>query len=464
MNFNANGASNINIAYIGGGSRGWAWSLMSDLAMEENMSGTVRLYDIDFNAAKDNETIGNSLYNMDEVKGKWKYEAVRTLEEALSGADFVIISILPGTFKEMQSDVHEPEKYGIYQPVGDTIGPGGIVRALRTIPMFIEITENIKKYSPNAWVINYTNPMTICVRTMYEVFPGIKAIGCCHEVFGTQKLLMHALKEIKGINAESKDSIKVNVLGINHFTWLDSASYKNIDLMPVYKEFVDKYYETGYLENKEENWIKNTFVCAHRVKFDLFRRYGIIAAAGDRHLAEFVPGTWYLKDPETVHYWKFGLTPVSWRLKDLENRLEKSKNLVSGKIKFTLKQSGELGVKIIKALLGFRELITNVNFVNRGQAPDLPKGSIVETNALFSRDSVRPLFAGCLPEGVRSLVEPHLANHEIILDAAIHKDKNKAFTAFINDPQLSRISLDDAWELFNSMLANTKDYLPGWDI
>src|SRR5690554_5321791 len=96
--------SDINIAYIGGGSRGWAWKLMSDLALEKQLSGTVKLYDIDFQAAKDNQIIGNRLFEEENIKGKWRYEAVEGLEEALSGADFVIISIMPGTFQEMRSD------------------------------------------------------------------------------------------------------------------------------------------------------------------------------------------------------------------------------------------------------------------------------------------------------------------------------------------------------------------------
>ena len=117
--------------------------------------------------------------------------------EALTGADFVVISILPGTFDEMESDVHAPEKYGIYQPVGDTTGPGGIVRALRTIPMIQEIARAVEEYCPDAWVINYTNPMAMCVKTLYETFPKIKAFGCCHEVFGTQSLLKAALDDME---------------------------------------------------------------------------------------------------------------------------------------------------------------------------------------------------------------------------------------------------------------------------
>jgi galacturan 1,4-alpha-galacturonidase len=207
--------------------------------------------------------IGNSLSRRDDVKGKWQYQAVETLEKALTGADFVIISILPGTFKEMASDVNLSQEYGIYQSVGDTTGPGGIVRALRTIPMYVEIPEAIKAYCPDCWVINYTNPMTICTRTLTEIFPEIKVMGCCHEIFGAQQLLASMLKDLKGIDNVSYRDITVNVLGINHFTWIDEASYQGTNLMPVYREFADRYYETGY-EEKPGQWLNSFFSSACR--------------------------------------------------------------------------------------------------------------------------------------------------------------------------------------------------------
>ena len=180
MNYNGKKVENLKIAYVGGGSRGWAWGLMSDLASCDDISGDVYLYDIDYEAALHNEIIGNKFNDAEGAKSVWNYKAVKTAGEALTDADFVIISILPGTFDEMESDVHHPEKYGIYQSVGDTSGPGGIVRAMRTVPMIEEIAENVKKYCPNAWVINYTNPMTMCIQTLYRVCPEIKAFGCWH--------------------------------------------------------------------------------------------------------------------------------------------------------------------------------------------------------------------------------------------------------------------------------------------
>ena len=198
----------LQIAYIGGGSRGWAWTFMTDLAMDEELSGTIRLYDIDAEAAKHNEIIGNRLSSREDVVGKWNYTVSDSLQSALTGADFIVISILPGTFDEMAVDVHMPERLGIYQSVGDTAGPGGAMRALRTIPMYVEIAQAIRAYAPKAWVINYTNPMSLCVKTLYYVFPEIKAFGCCHEVFGTQKVLNGILEETMGLKNVKREDIR----------------------------------------------------------------------------------------------------------------------------------------------------------------------------------------------------------------------------------------------------------------
>lgn len=454
---------NLQIAYIGGGSRGWAWGLMSDLAGQDVLCGTVRLYDIDREAAAANEIIGNKVQYVDGAKSAWKYKAVNSLKEALTGADFAVLSILPGTFDEMESDVHTPEKYGIYQSVGDTAGPGGLVRALRTIPMYAEIANAIKEFSPDAWVINYTNPMTLCVQTLYEVFPQIKAFGCCHEVFSTQELLAGALDEFRGIKDVKRGDINVNVQGINHFTWLSSAWYKDINLMEVYREFCDKYYETGFIKDESKHWMNSSFECAQRVKLDLFRRYGSIAAAGDRHLAEFMPGKMYLADPDTVHEWMFDLTSVAWRKEDLTKRLERSKRLVSGEEKFEIKKTGEEGVHMMQAICGEGTLVTNVNLPNIGQLPDLPFGSVVETNAVFRHNTVTPLCAGKMSNEINAMVSRHVKNHKTILKAALTKNKDLAFTAFINDP-LVTCSYKDAKVLFDEMLRNTKKYLPGWEI
>ncbi len=452
---------NLHVAYIGGGSRGWAWKLMADLAREPKMGGVITLYDIDAVAAEHNKIIGNAISARPEAVGKWEYRTAPSLKEALTGADFVIASILPGTFREMASDVHLPERHGIYQSVGDTAGPGGLVRALRTIPMYVEIAEAVAAYAPNAWVINYTNPMTLCVETLYRVFPGIKAFGCCHEVFGTQEVLKGIYELATGDTGVTRRDIDVNVVGVNHFTWFTSASCRGVDLFPVYKAYAEEHYDVGY-DEPGKDWTKSTFDSMNRVKFDLFLRYGSIAAAGDRHLAEFMPGDLYLADPETVKKWKFGLTTVAWREQELKERLEKSGKLVAGQSDVSLEPSGEEGVLLMKALCGLGRMVSNVNFPNRaGQIPNLPRSEVVETNVVLEQDAVRPLYAGPMPENILKLTEPHVRNHALILEAAMNCDYTPAFEALMQDPLVAgRITEAEGDALLREMIRNTLAYLP----
>lgn len=460
MKYTGNKVEGVKIAYIGGGSRGWAWGLMSDLATAGDMSGDVYLYDIDYEAAKANEIIGNKYNTAEGTVSEWNYKAVETIGEALTGANFVVISILPGTFDEMESDVHTPEKYGIYQSVGDTAGPGGIVRAMRTIPMYEEIAENIKKYSPDAWVISYTNPMTLCIKALYRVFPEIKAFGCCHEVFGTQKILAGILKEEYGIEAE-RSEIKVNPVAVNHFTWLTSATYRDMDLFPIYAKYCAEH-EEGIEKVGDDNWMNNFFASDEKVKMDLFKKFGYIAAAGDRHLAEFCPGKWYLESPERVAEMHFGLTSVAWRKEDLKKRLKRSADLVSGEEQVKINNTGEEGVNQMRALLGLSDLVTNVNIPNRGQIPNLPLGAVVESNAVFRADTINPVFAGEIPQEIYPLVSRVCAEQEAVADGIAKRDVEKIFMAFANDP-LVTCGIEDARELFNQMCENTKAYLKDYN-
>lgn len=452
--------TNLTIAYIGGGSRGWAWGFMRDIISDHEISGTVRLYDIDHDAAQRNQIIGSKLAAHPDAASQWQFTVSDTLQDALTGADFVIISILPGTFQHMQGDVHLPEHLGIYQSVGDTVGAGGFMRAMRTLPMFVEIAQGIRDFAPNAFVINYTNPMTLCVRTLYEVYPQIKAFGCCHEVFGTQELLCKMLEEQEHIPNVKRQDLYTTVTGINHFTWLTSASYQGMDLMPVYDRFVQEHPE-GFATSSD-NWMNNHFACTHKVKFDLFRRYGAIAAAGDRHLVEFLP-QWYLHSPDTAHSWGFGLTPVSWRIEDLQKRMQRSDDLLSGKEAPTLTTSGEEGHLLLKALLGLGNFVSNVNIPNQGQIPNLPLGAVVETNALFSFGRIDPICAGAMPANILPLVSRHVYNQENTLQAALHCDRELGFSTFMNDPQLGGVTMEDGQKLFDDMLLHQKDILPkGW--
>ena len=234
-------------------------------------------------------------------------------------------------------------------------------------------------------------------------------------------------------------------------------------LEDAYKEFSEKYYTDGYQSPEKNNDEKDIFKSCNRVKFDLFKKFGLIAAAGDRHLAEFMPSYWYLKDHETVKKWKFMLTPVDVRVEIRKEADELRNKIISGKTFPEIKPTGEEGVKQLKALLGLGDLVTNVNLPNYGQMQGFPLRAVVETNAVFSRDCIKPVIAGKFQHDIHNLVVSHSENHELILKAVLSKDIDLAYHAFMNDP-LVNLNPDDSKKLFIEMVKLTSSYLPGWKI
>ncbi len=444
----------LKIAYIGGGSRGWAHALMKDLAMCPHLSGEVRLYDIDHPMAAFNADYGNWIQTHPDALAKWKYRAVKTLKTALKGVDFVFLSIQPGRIQMMKVDLEEPLKYGIYQPVGDTVGPGGCIRALRTAKDYLEFAAAIAEYAPKAWCVNFTNPMTVCTRTLYEGFPGINAFGCCHEVFGTQGLLGHIYSEMTGDTEPGREEVKVNVLGINHFTWVNKAKARGVDLMALLPKYLEK---RGVIKKYTKKQVvngDNWFVSKHQVAFELYRRFGVLAAAGDRHLAEFVP--WFLSSEDSCYRWGFRLTPYSYRITRFRESPKNSKKAMKNNDLPKLSGSGEEYINQMLAILGKTSFRTNVNLPNRGQHGKLPAGAVVETSALFSEDNVEPVVSGSLPDNVNALVLRHVLNQESLIRAVVERDRDLAFQAFLSDPLNSRLGMDDAAKLFDTMLRKTK--------
>jgi len=452
----------LKIAYIGGGSRDWARKLMFDLALSPDLTGLVALYDIDIESARLNEQLGNWLQGQPGVASRWRYEVVSTLDDALHGADFVVLSIQPGTLECMAQEIAIAEKHGLFFPVGDTTGAPGLVRGLRAATIYQEFAHRIAAMCPNAWVVNYTNPMTICTRTLTRVEPNVKVFGCCHEVFATQQMLARLAGKYLGVSpAPSRKEIRVNVLGINHFTWIDRAHYKDVDLLALVRRHIA---EPGvmrpYTREQVESW-HDWFHSADQVKFELFKYYGMLAAAGDRHLVEFMPG--FTRSPEELFRWGVIRTPVSYRIERWRSAPQKTRNLMEGRTPLMLGTSGEEGVAQMRALLGLDDLVTNVNVENTGQVSNLPLHAVVETNARFSRDQARPVAAGALPPALQSLVARHVSNQEMTVEAALTRDKDLAFQAVLNDPA-NRLPPDETWSMFDEMLRASRAFLPGWDI
>ncbi len=444
----------LKVAYVGGGSRDWARKLMGDLAVCPDLCGEMALYDIDPAAAQLNAELGNWIGALPGAVGRWHYRAVESLAVALRGADVVFLSIQPGPLELMDREISVCERYGLFFPVGDTIGAPGLMRSLRSAVIYAGFARAIAETCPAAWVINYTNPMSVCTRTLTKVAPGLKVFGCCHEVFSTQAMLAEIAQRYLDLpELPGRDEIRVNVTGINHFTWIDRATYRGHDLLALLRRHIDEPGVCRPYTRQEVEARHSWFYDNRQVKFELFRRYGILAAAGDRHLCEFVPG--FISSPERLFRWGVIRTPMTYRFARWDEGKQAALDYLAGRKPFPLAASKEEAVRQIRALVGLEDFVTNINAANRGQVSNLPPDAVVETNAYLSRDSVQPVTAGALPPGVHGLIALHVANQELIVEAALTRDRDLAFQAVFNDPN-TNLPIDEARQMFEEI------GLPDW--
>ncbi|MFC4989422.1 glycoside hydrolase family 4 [Saliphagus infecundisoli] len=453
----------VRIGYVGGGSRSWAATLMNDLAQCTDLAGEVVLYDVDHESARANAELGEWIQSHDDAVGDWSYEVVESLAAALSGADFVICSTQDPPAETMAKDLELPAEYGIHQTVGDTVGPGGTMRAMRAVPQYREIAATVREECPDAWVINYTNPMTVCTRTLYAEYPDINAVGLCHEVFKVQELFADLVEDhVKGAEDVSREEIDVTVKGVNHFTWVDEAHWRDRDLYGLLETWLDARKPVPRFDSGELS--EASYFVNHRdVTQDLYRQFEILPAAGDRHLVEFVP--WYLSvdEPEEVHRWGIRRTPSEYRVDHWGEGEHERRDYLEGDDPFEFTESGEEAVDWMRALRGLEPLKTHANYPNVGQCPDLAEGAVVETNVLVDGGGVTPQTAGSFPPELRTVLTTHVTNQETIVEAGMEGDVDRAYRAFLNDP-LVTIDTADARELFSRLIEAEREYLDDWDL
>ncbi len=452
------GTTEAVIAYIGGGSLNWAPTLMGDLAAHGAISGEVRLFDIDVEASERNARLGNR-YAV-ETATDIRYRAEPDLARALIGADVVVISILPGPLEAMAADLAIPAQFGIVQSVGDTVGPGGFVRALRSIPMMAQIGAAIGEHAPNAHVCNLTNPMSVLTGTLHAIYPGIRAWGECHEVTKLREIAAWLGNRQRPGTGYTHRDVQVNVLGLNHFTFVDAISLDGMDLMPTYTAHATTHVARGWRESPidPDDEKQGYFEDINRVKYDLLRRFGIAAAAGDRHLAEFLPQEDYLLEAAG---WGFGLTPVEYRIREQAERKTWLGALADGERALPpVKRSSEAFLDQIAALLTGTPHVSNANLPNRGQIAGLPLDTIVETNALFSGLGVQPIHAGRLPDRLARIVTDHATRQAALVSAVLDGNTDALFPLFASDPALRALGEAEKRAMFKDMLAATARWLP----
>lgn len=459
-------SDDLTIAYVGGGSREWFPKLAQDLALSD-VDGTMRLYDHYPESAERNAKFGNWVQEHDEVIADWTYKAIEDEDEALEDADIVILSTQFNPLETFVPDLDITKKHGIYHAVGATIGPSGIFRAMRTIPEYRRIAGRIRENCPDAWVFNFTNPVHFITRALYDEYPDINAIGLCHEVVHARDHLAELAREEFGMPDAEMSDISVNVKGINHFTWVDEAYYNGTDLWPYLEEFAHSE-QANRMFTPEDLEDVSPFNDEWQVSWELFRRFGVLPFAGDRHIVEYA--TSFLEGGKTgLNRWGVKRTGSDFRSKHWDpSESEQTTDVtawMNGEEEFNLEASGEAFLKILEALNGGERFVTNVNVPNRGQVEDIEHGAVVETNALVSAGEVKPLAAGGFPRPVRSLVQRHVDTIEtIVVEASRDGDVDRAFEGFLIDPQVQTLQTEEAEDLFTDLVSAEQDYLTNWDL
>lgn len=439
------------IVVIGGGSYTWGPTFLRDIFATPELAGsTLVLHDIAQDRMDLVYALGQKMiadFHLDFV-----LEKTLSLAEALQGADFIILTITTGGLESMRPDLEIPAKYGIKQSVGDTTGPGGLARALRNIPVVAEIGRKVMRICPNALFLNYTNPMTVLTRTL--AMQGVKVVGLCHEWIGVREKLAQIFNT-------QPQKITAKIAGVNHLIWVTDlyADGKRVwDELPAITEKI----LSGEIKVDQDD--SSVFADHAKVKSTLFKLYGTLPAAGDRHLAEFFP--------------HFINESTSWgadydiRLTSVDDRYEmesEAKRLIEAALRgdvplapFMAEVSTEAANKIIRAVVSGEQYIGIMNLPNVGQIANLPHSAVVETYGLIDVTGAHPVACGEVPVGVQNVLQKHVLNQEMTIQAALSGDWDLALQVLLNDSLSNRLTIPQAKQLLKELFEANQQYLPNF--
>ncbi len=442
------GTKKVKITLVGGGSVDWSPRLINDFMLKKGLEkAEFSILDIDLEAAERIAQLGKKVNEERDLS--CSFEATSNEEDAFSDTDYVIITITTGGLDAMEYDLKIPEDYNIYQTVGDTVGPGGWARGLRNIPVFTNMAKKIEKLSPNAVVLNYTNPMAVLTNVLYKV-SKLSTVGLCHGVFGTCRILM----EIFDLKKENE--IKINFGGTNHFFWIIDFKIKGEDGYKLLREKL----KGKNLEELVKEIHKDEIGFQSRIQItsELLEYFGYLTYV-DRHISEFFPHYLTLNEDKLKQY-RLHRTSIQERREGKKKAEEQFQNLIEGKDKLPDKPSREIAVDIISAMETGKEFVDVVNLPNQGQIPNLPRASVVETLGLINSAGFHSISVGGLPPPIRNLVLPHVQNQDMIVNAGLSGDWNKAFHALYNDPLCSHLSYSKIKEMGERLLEANREYLP----
>ncbi len=440
------------ITFIGGGSYQWVPTLFRDIAVNPFLSGS-RFVLHDLHPGRNAELANVCRILADKLGASISVETEDHLDAALLGSDIVVLCISTGGLDAMEADIELPKRYGIYQPVGDSTGPGGISRTLRNVPVVTALARRMEELCPDAWLLNLSNPMGQIVRAIHQV-SRIKVVGLCHEY-------MSFMGKVQGVFGLKRwqDETSATVAGVNHFAWITKLNINGQDGLEMLRgqlaEPGDSPQEGGKLVNLSEQ------LSGDQVKFSLFHSYGAMPYPGDRHIVEFFP---HFLSEKTRHGADFGvaLTAVQDRrtlwMNNFKERI--AEWTAEGENTVPREPSDESLAPIIVALLGGEPTVQPVTVPNVGQIENLPLGSVVETLGTFTRDNLAPHASGPLPDSLLALVYKHCVIQDLTVAGAIAGNREKVLQAMIADPLNNSNDYREISAMLDELMEANRQWLP----
>ena len=432
------------IALIGAGSTIFAQRLIGDILLTPELAGDtqIALHDIDEDRLLTSEIVTKRI--AEKLGLNTLVFSSTDRRKVLAGTDYVIFMMQVGGYKPSTViDFEIPKKYGLRQTIADTLGVGGIMRALRTIPVIRDILRDMEEVCPSAILLNYVNPMAMLCMAINQISPGIKMVGLCHSVQGTAEQLAKDLDE-------NISDIDYFCAGINHMSFYLRFEKKQNgliqDLYPRLREIAE-----------QRSMPKDNLV-----RYEMLKRLGFFVTESSEHFSEYTP--WFIKRdrPDLIDEFNIPLDEYITRCeKQISEWDEQRINLEDKNQSIEVCQSHEYAASIINGLENDKEITINGNVSNEGLIDNLPGNISVEVPCLINRNGIKPVKVGALPTHLAALMMTNINVQQLTVEAALSGKKEHVYHAAMLDPHTAaELSVDEIWHLVDDLLEAHGEMIP----
>ena len=436
------------ICFIGAGSTVFMRNILTDILLDDVFSRCqVTLHDIDAERLKTSESVARNIASCTGAQPS----ILATLDrrEALAGADFVIVMVQVGGYRPgTVIDFDVPRKYGLRQTIADTLGIGGIMRGLRTVPVLREIAEDMAQCCPGALMLQYVNPMAINCMALARMAPEVPVVGLCHSVQGTAQQLARDL-------GEDPAAIRYQCAGINHLSF-----YSRFEKLHPDGRREDLYPRLHQLA-AARTYGRSDDGCANHVRYEMLRRLGYFVTESSEHFAEYVP--WFIKRdrPDLIERFEIPLDAYPARCEAQIADWEDQKSRLLSDERLVCERSQEYAARIIHAVVTGEETVINGNLPNAGCITNLPPEACVEVPCLVDQNGISPIRVGPIPPHLAALMQSQISVQSLVVEALVTGKRDHVYHAAMLDPHTgAELALDEIWCLVDELLDAHSDWVP----